>query len=85
MNRRFVRPGREGVIAVDYGEGLGGDEPPEVVRMDNGWFGYELVLTTLSHQRLEAPPTEPAPAAEPAPSPAEETAPAEPGAPSDSE
>ncbi|MFK7992113.1 MAG: DUF3261 domain-containing protein [Sandaracinaceae bacterium] len=71
MTRRFVRPGREGVISVDYGTGLGGDVPPETVRMDNGWFGYELVLTTLSHHRLEAPPADDSPQEEP--SPAEET------------
>ena len=53
--RTFVRPGREGQIHVDYGEGLGGNEPPEVVTMDNGWFGYQLELTTLSHQRIDPP------------------------------
>ena len=42
-----------GVIRVEYEGGLGGDEPPSVVRYDNGWFGYRLVLTTLSHQRID--------------------------------
>lgn len=39
-----------GVIRVTYEGGLGGSEPPSVVHYDNGWFGYRLTLTTLSHQ-----------------------------------
>jgi hypothetical protein len=45
-----------GVIRVTYEGGLGGEGPPERVVLDNGWFGYRLVLTTLSHQTI--PPGE---------------------------
>jgi hypothetical protein len=40
----------EGVIRITYEDGLGGEAPPERVVLENGWFGYRLVLTTLSHQ-----------------------------------
>lgn len=43
-------PGR---IHVEYEPGLGGTSPPREVRLENGWFGYRLVLTTLSHHVLE--------------------------------
>jgi hypothetical protein len=43
----------EGVLRVRYEPGLGGTRPPREVVLDNGWFGYRLVLTTLSHQRIE--------------------------------
>ena len=59
--RRFSRPERRGAITVSYGDGLGEDGPPPEVTLDNGWFGYRLVLTTLSHHRLD----EPEPALEP--------------------
>jgi hypothetical protein len=42
-----------GVLRVHYEPGLGGTTVPETVVLDNGWFGYRLVLTTLSHQRIE--------------------------------
>jgi len=42
-----------GDLRATYEGGLGGDAPPEVVRFDNGWLGYTLVLTTLSFQRLD--------------------------------
>lgn len=42
-------PGR---LHVRYEGGLGGDTPPERVVFENGWLGYTLTLTTLSHQRL---------------------------------
>jgi hypothetical protein len=54
--RRFTRldGAPEGVIDIDYGEGLGGGAPPpRRVTVDNGWFGYHLTLTTLRHQTLE--------------------------------
>lgn len=55
MERTFRRLDGEpeGVIRVEYEGGLGGEEPPSVVRFDNGWFGYRLTITTLSHQRIE--------------------------------
>jgi hypothetical protein len=55
MERNFRRIDGEppGLIRVIYEGGLGGDEPPPVVRYDNGWFGYRLTITTLSHQRIE--------------------------------
>ena len=42
-----------GVQRATYEGGLGGDEPPPVVTFENGWFGYRLILTTLSHQTIE--------------------------------
>lgn len=42
-----------GVIRVEYEGGLGTETPPSIVRFDNGWFGYRLILTTLSHQTIE--------------------------------
>lgn len=44
----------EGTIRVTYEPGLGGAEPPREVTLENGWFGYTLTITTLSHQRIEA-------------------------------
>lgn len=46
-----------GLLRIQYEPGLGGDAPPREARFDNGWFGYRLVLTTLSHHVL--PPEEP--------------------------
>jgi uncharacterized protein DUF3261 len=43
----------EGTIRVTYEGGLGGDQPPSVVHLDNGWFGYRLTITTLSHRVLD--------------------------------
>jgi len=43
----------EGTIRVTYEPGLGGDEPPREVTLHNGWFGYTLTITTLSHQLIE--------------------------------
>jgi hypothetical protein len=43
----------DGIIRVEYEGGLGGERPPSVVTFDNGWFGYRLVLTVLSHQPIE--------------------------------
>lgn len=55
MERTFRRIDGEppGVLRATYEGGLGGDGPPAVVRWDNVWFGYRLILTTLSHQRIE--------------------------------
>ena len=41
---------------MTYDPGLGGAEPPREVTLHNGWFGYTLTITTLSHQVIE--PTE---------------------------
>ncbi len=52
VERTFVRllaPER-GVATVRY-LGWDGDAPSEAV-LDNGWFGYELRVTTLSQERL---------------------------------
>jgi hypothetical protein len=43
----------EGLLRATYEGGLGGDEPPSSARFENGWFGYTLSVTTLSHQRIE--------------------------------
>lgn len=43
----------DGLFRVTYEPGLGGDAPPERVIVDNAWFGYRLILTTLSHQVIE--------------------------------
>jgi len=45
-----------GEIRITYEGGLGGEAPPERVVLENGWLGYRLVLTTLSHQVI--PPEE---------------------------
>lgn len=42
-----------GILRATYEGGLGGDAPPEVVRFENGWLGYTLILTTLSHQTID--------------------------------
>lgn len=44
-----VPPGR---IAVDYGAGLSAGAPPERIEFDNGWFGYRLRISTISHSEL---------------------------------
>lgn len=49
----------EGVIRVQYEGGLGPERPPSRVTLDNGWFGYRLELTTLTHQRLSGAEPEP--------------------------
>ena len=45
-----------GQLRIRYEGGLGGDAPPERVVFENGWLGYTLTLTTLSHQRIEGAP-----------------------------
>ena len=52
--RTFERVDGEpaGVLRVIYEGGLGTDEPPPTVTLDNAWFGYRLILTTLTHRRL---------------------------------
>jgi hypothetical protein len=42
-----------GAIVVDYEGGLGDDgRPPHHVVLINGWYGYRLDITTLSHKPL---------------------------------
>jgi hypothetical protein len=53
--RRFRRADADppGEIRVDYGQGMGADgTPPAHIAFYNGWFGYSLDITTVSHQRL---------------------------------
>ncbi|MCB9595953.1 MAG: DUF3261 domain-containing protein [Sandaracinaceae bacterium] len=42
-----------GVLRATYEGGLGAGDPPAVVRWENPWFGYRLILTTLSHQAID--------------------------------
>jgi len=45
VERRFVREGRAGAVRVLYGPGCGVERcEPATVRLENGWFGYELVI-----------------------------------------
>lgn len=57
LTRSFRRVDDEppGVLRATYEGGLGGDSPPTIVRFENEWFGYTLILTTLSHHILDAP------------------------------
>jgi uncharacterized protein DUF3261 len=42
-----------GAIVVDYEGGVGDDaRPPHHVVLTNGWYGYRLDITTLSHKPL---------------------------------
>lgn len=41
-----------GTITVDYEGGMTGDQPPTKMRLDNGWFGYSVEITTVSWQVL---------------------------------
>lgn len=43
-----------GSIDVEYEGGMAAPEVPRTVRMRNGWFGYELTITTLSRTELAA-------------------------------
>ncbi len=42
----------QGSIDIEYIEGMTGRFPPRTVRFRNGWYGYELVITTLAHRAL---------------------------------
>lgn len=52
--RSFARLDRrpKGTITVEYVGGMAGDEPPKVMRLVNGWFGYSVEITTVSWQGL---------------------------------
>jgi hypothetical protein len=54
MRRTYQRLDRrpKGTITVEYVGGMVGDEPPKVMRLDNGWFGYSVEITTVSWQAL---------------------------------
>lgn len=43
-----------GSIDVEYEGGMAGREVPRTVRLRNGWYGYELTITTLSRTDLTA-------------------------------
>lgn len=55
LRRRFRRANGEppGEIVVDYDGGMppGGPPPPHIT-FANGWYGYRLDITTVSHQAL---------------------------------
>jgi len=57
MERTYRRLDGEppGELRATYEGGLGPEGPPPRVVWDNGWFGYRLILATLSHQRLTEP------------------------------
>lgn len=42
----------KGTITVTYEGGMAGERPPRTMRLDNGWFGYQVEITTLSWQQL---------------------------------
>lgn len=50
LKRTYKRLDRrpKGTITVEYVGGMVGDEPPKVMRLDNGWFGYSVEITTVS-------------------------------------
>ena len=53
--RRFRRADGDppGEIRVDYGDGMAADgTPPAHLSLYNGWLGYRIDITTLSHQPL---------------------------------
>jgi hypothetical protein len=62
LQRRFRRtsgdPAGEIVIVYESGMALGGP-PPQHIAFTNGWYGYRLDITTLSHQALAGGPTTP--------------------------
>lgn len=53
LQRTFSRPDAHppGKIVVDYDGGMGEGHPHHVV-LTNGWYGYRLDITTLSHKPL---------------------------------
>ena len=54
LRRTYKRLDRrpKGTITVEYVGGMVGDQPPKVMRLDNGWFGYSVEITTVSWQAL---------------------------------
>jgi hypothetical protein len=60
VEKRFERVSGtpEGAIVVRFPTGVtpavpARAKPPERVRLENGWYGYEAIIETLSWQRLE--------------------------------
>ncbi|MFW6051022.1 MAG: DUF3261 domain-containing protein [Myxococcota bacterium] len=54
VRRAFVRPDdpERRAVHVGYGPTPPGADAPSRVVLDNGWFGYRLVIETLDQQRL---------------------------------
>ncbi len=54
QQRAFTRDDGEpaGAIRIDYGDGYVLGAPPKIIRFDNGWFGYSLVITTTETKAL---------------------------------
>jgi len=55
QQRRFRRASGDpkGEIVIDYDGGMvPGAAPPAHIRFANGWYGYSLDITTVSHQPL---------------------------------
>ncbi|WP_157070313.1 DUF3261 domain-containing protein [Sandaracinus amylolyticus] len=55
LARSFAREGVEGVIRITYEGGLSPDPsapPPTRVELDNGWFGYRLVMENITRSPL---------------------------------
>jgi len=54
LRRTYKRLDRrpKGTITVEYVGGMSGEQPPKVMRLDNGWFGYSVEITTVSWQAL---------------------------------
>lgn len=54
LRRTFRRLDRRprGTITVEYVGGMAGERPPARMRLDNGWFGYAIEISTISWQPL---------------------------------
>lgn len=54
VERTFRRTDGEpdGVVRVDYGEGLAPDHAPPRIELHNGWLGYSLTVETLDRTPL---------------------------------
>jgi hypothetical protein len=54
LRRTFRRLDRRprGEITVEYVGGRTGEQPPKVMKVVNGWFGYSVEITTVSWQAL---------------------------------
>jgi len=54
LSRRFRRVDGlpEGEIVVEYGEGMTPERPPPLIRLHNGWSGYDLLIRNFAFQPL---------------------------------
>lgn len=55
VSRAFTRPDVEGTIRITYEGGLSPDPsapPPTRVELDNGWFGYRLVMDGITRRGI---------------------------------